>query len=347
MPLVMVMDILLNNLWRNLLERLEASPDGSCPIVADNFPSYRQKTFDLLVSAGLLEEGSPLSEVECDGCHQRCIMPIEIWEPKNKAPEAFIVCDKEEKMGRITVGLDRLKAHTFTLDRLAAWLAKALPTDRNPIEIIPGDLWNLGCHQIRSDRHEIFLCRTLEAGRDTIAKHPVVLSAYQPVILSLRDTQVNYPIPLIGLTNLYYFVSGKLLPYIGQMAKIIRSHRESDQVALEIEWINGTVVLNNRINDQRKTLAQPDFGSRNYDLFECLLKHEGKTLGWDQLVHEAEVAPGMVIHKFIENLGFKGVLRKIFFQTSQNKICFHRTISRKKLTSLAIDPLSILEATPV
>jgi hypothetical protein len=87
-----------------------------------------------ILNSGLLKPASPATMIECNACHEQCLMPVHVLAAQNgKTGRAFVVCDKRNDMGRIKVDLARLAQWHTTQAQLALWTAQQLNIKTNPV----------------------------------------------------------------------------------------------------------------------------------------------------------------------------------------------------------------------
>lgn len=106
------------------------------------------------------------------------------------------------------------------------------------------------------------------------------------------------------------------------------------------------IVYEVRYADQERTitvngfpLAKPNFDSENDNVFNYLFRNPNRKIGREEL--EKECLGGSPLrkdlHKIVENLGFTGSLRKLFFEVSKASIHFRNPIRIKELKDMGID----------
>lgn len=86
-------------------------------------------------------------------------------------------------------------------------------------------------------------------------------------------------------------------------------------------------------------LAKPDFGSENEMVFGYIYQHPNERLNKTQIEQQLNISIGKSFHKIVENLGFKGDLRKAFFDLSKTYIRFRNPVTKKDLDALNIEIL--------
>jgi hypothetical protein len=88
-------------------------------------------------------------------------------------------------------------------------------------------------------------------------------------------------------------------------------------------------------------LAKPDFGLENEMVFGYIYQHPNERLSKAQIEQDLNISIGKSFHKIVENLGFKGDLRKTFFDISKTYIRFRNPVTKKDLDSLNIETLKL------
>lgn len=130
-----------------VLERVAiSSPATGAFFFWDEVQQWPLGGLDALVSYGMLQAAQPMTCLECDGCEQRCMMPVVVYpSQEGKVGRAFIVCDKDADMGRIRVSFDRLQQWHTNGGLIAAVLAKQLGLNppANPF-VIDTKSWAVG-----------------------------------------------------------------------------------------------------------------------------------------------------------------------------------------------------------
>ena len=99
-----------DELLESLKARFAKGKSGRISISADEIAEWPNGLFDSLFKANLLQPIAPASMLECRGCEELCFMPINVLPAESKrAARAFIVCDKRDDVGRVSVDFARLK----------------------------------------------------------------------------------------------------------------------------------------------------------------------------------------------------------------------------------------------
>jgi len=88
-------------------------------------------------------------------------------------------------------------------------------------------------------------------------------------------------------------------------------------------------------------LAKPDFGLENEMVFGYIFQHPNERLSKTQIEQDLNISVSKSFHKIVENLGFKGDLRKAFFDISKTYIRFKNPLTKKDLDLLHIETLNL------
>jgi len=83
-------------------------------------------------------------------------------------------------------------------------------------------------------------------------------------------------------------------------------------------------------------LAKLDFARENDNVFDYLYKNPNKTVSISELEKQLGEPLRKLPSKIVENLGFAGELKKVFFDISKSSIRFRKQITRSQLQELGI-----------
>lgn len=141
-----------------VLERLGcADPAKGAFFFWDEVKDWPAGALDLLVTSGLLQPAQPMTTIECDGCEEKCIMPVVVYPAQEDKPgRAFIVCDKPVDMGRIGVSFDRMKQWQCNIDAVCGFIAVSLGLRRSGTWSASANLWEIGV--AKGDKRSQMLC---------------------------------------------------------------------------------------------------------------------------------------------------------------------------------------------
>jgi hypothetical protein len=111
---------------------------------------------------------------------------------------------------------------------------------------------------------------------------------------------------------------------------IVKEQR--DVPVYEIKYTTAREILLNGI-----CLAKPDFNSENDNFFQYVFNRPNQKISIEELKKAVGGDLKKDPHKILQNLGFKGGVRKAFFDVSKDTICFRNPLRKKDLEDLQID----------
>ena len=151
-----------NDLLGHILQRLDLVTAEAHVFTADEVAGWPREALDFFVNQGLLSATTPANTLECDGCEERCFMPV-AFVPANTPIKArpFIVCNQREDIGRVGINPNRLKRWRVDPSLLARIISVLLGIDQTPNELIRQRLWFLGKASLACGATEVFLARGL------------------------------------------------------------------------------------------------------------------------------------------------------------------------------------------
>lgn len=146
------------DLLKTIFERLSRLGGMSNVFSADELADWPFGALELFKAQNLLAEADLAQSVECKGCEQYCIMPVNVrTNEANGKTKAFVSCDKPEDIGRVDVNLARLTQWKITGHALALRLAEMLSFEQDPKEKQRNKSWELGILKGKVNRPHIFL----------------------------------------------------------------------------------------------------------------------------------------------------------------------------------------------
>lgn len=92
------------------------------------------------------------------------------------------------------------------------------------------------------------------------------------------------------------------------------------------------VMLNNTF-----VLSSPNFDTENHQFIEYILEHEGEKLTKNAIEKDANIELKKSFHATLSDLGFKGEIRKLFFEANKNTVKFRNNVPESDLSTLEID----------
>lgn len=119
------------------------------------------------------------------------------------------------------------------------------------------------------------------------------------------------------------------------------AYTDNQAPAQEIQYnitfsMNNEIIINNLV-----LLSQPNFGSENAEVFEYVIERPNKEIKQKEIEKHIGRSIGKDLHKIVENLGFKGDVRKAFFRVSTDTILLRNPVTRAHLAELGIPFLRI------
>lgn len=126
---------------------------------------------------------------------------------------------------------------------------------------------------------------------------------------------------------------------VGQRRKNIKKEKKEEKspdkapdkttVLYEITYTKQRQVLMNNAQ-----ISKPDFNSENDLVFSFLYEHPNKRVTREELEKAVGGKLTKSLHKIVENLGFEGDTKEVFFSVSKNAIEFRNPITKKDLEEM-------------
>lgn len=331
MPAARGRDRSLNGLLADLTARLAASGDDRILVAPDDLSSAHLGCIDILARLGLLSPCEAAKTIICDGCDRACLMEVQfVGGSERSSAQPFILCDKRDDIGRVQVGIDNLRRWQISGQQFAEVLSMFLQTDRPPSQRGGSGLWELG-----SFRHEE---ESIEVSFGQVGAGPAPLSSLTVTFTDQESPGAGAAIPLCSLL---LFRNNRLQINETALKRVLDARFVGSRTACEIKFEHGDVVLINHAVGKRRTVASPNFNSSNDNAFQVLYEYPGRKFSLKELRAAAREPTLADLHKMVENLKFRGALKKLFFRVSSDAICFQRTVSYEDLAALGIDPEDI------
>lgn len=111
--------------------------------------------------------------------------------------------------------------------------------------------------------------------------------------------------------------------------EIIEKTDEKDEPMYQITYTKQRQVLMNNAQ-----ISKPDFNSENDLVFSFLYEHPNKRITREELEKAIGEKLTKSLHKIVENLGFEGDTKEVFFSVSKNAIEFRNPITKKDLEEM-------------
>jgi len=109
-----------------------------------------------------------------------------------------------------------------------------------------------------------------------------------------------------------------------------------NEIIYEIKYTPaGEIILNNFL------LSKVNFNSENDNVFDYIFRNPNRKINIEELKKAAGGNLTKTLHKIVENLGFRGELKKAFLSISKNDIFFRNPLTQKDLDDLGISRLKL------
>lgn len=283
----------LPELW-NLLS---ASQSGRIALTAECYSQIPASQLSKLREAGILAATAAPQLIECPGCENRCLAPVQHRKNSAGIAQSYIICEWRDDIGPVSLSPAAITRYECSLFSVAQWIMTILPTDRdNPSAIGNGRAYALGttCNNNLS----LYLACCFQDIPATLLGTQG--NAARLLLLEPPDTLPDYPcLTLDGLVSAN--INGMTL----NSAAIIHATMPAlatDRIAWEVRLVRRRIVLYNRINGQQRELARPDFNSVTDNAAEYIFQHEGILLT-EEVLEEAIGQPlGRTLHKLVERM---------------------------------------------
>ncbi|PIY72615.1 hypothetical protein COY87_00010 [Candidatus Roizmanbacteria bacterium CG_4_10_14_0_8_um_filter_33_9] len=105
--------------------------------------------------------------------------------------------------------------------------------------------------------------------------------------------------------------------------------QENDEVMYQITYTKQRQVLMNNAQ-----ISKPDFNSENDLVFSFLYENPNRRISKEEIEKAIGGKLTKSLHKIVENLGFEGDTKEVFFSVSKNAIEFRNAITKKDLEEM-------------
>jgi len=181
--------------------------DGSTVFSGKELAAGPRSAIDALIQLKLLKKASPAKVIECPGCEQGCLMPVEMSHGRHgRAARFFVSCDKRDDTGRVLIESEELEQWQINIARLASLLASGLGTGRSPEEISPHQAYYLGVLTVNRKKRSAVFVVTKEVLESALASD--IFGQYiQPFFIiaaglpAPKETKVGQAIPLMRISH--------------------------------------------------------------------------------------------------------------------------------------------------
>lgn len=110
--------------------------------------------------------------------------------------------------------------------------------------------------------------------------------------------------------------------------------KPQNEIIYEIKYTSAREILLNSF-----LLTKTNFDSENDNVFDYIYRNPNRKIKLEELKKEMGSNLTKSLHKIVENLGFRGELKKAFFSISKNDLLFRNPLTQKNLDDLGISRL--------
>jgi len=227
--------------------------EGATILSTKELAAWPQDDVATLKRLRLLKKAAPTKVIECPGCEEACLMPVNVYPAQDDRPaRIFIACDKRDDTGRIPIDPVNLEQWQIDAGRFAYMLEVALGTGHDPVEIVPHQAFYLGPLTInRKRRSAIFISNnetleySLEAGLFEQYPRPFFL------VSNLNRPQEMKQGPAIPLPRILVFSRNSLSLDMEELNETLSARARQDFKPVEVpsgtDWKQ---VFISFVNDQ-------------------------------------------------------------------------------------------------
>lgn len=106
---------------------------------------------------------------------------------------------------------------------------------------------------------------------------------------------------------------------------------QAQDIVYEVKYLKGREILVNSF-----LIAKPDFNRENEIVFTYIYRRPNERISKEKIENENGIKLTKTLPKILENLGFVGELRKVFFDVSNEGLLFRNKVAKKDLDELGI-----------
>ncbi len=134
----------------------------------------------------------------------------------------------------------------------------------------------------------------------------------------------------------YQKFSGKRSPSV-KTQEVPERSLDNQNAVYEVKYSEKArkILVNNFL------LAEPDFNRENEIVFTYIYSHPNERISKERIERDTGATLTKTLPKILENLGFIGELRKVFFDVSSEGILFRNHVTRKDLQELGVEYLRL------
>lgn len=156
-----------------LLDRVTALQGAPALISTNELAQWPCETVTAMKAQKLITRARPASSAACPGCEEECVMPVHTIPQPTGDPALFIVCDKRDDIGRISVPTSCLERWQASGDSISDLLAGSLGLQRTNTGNSSAGRWEVGVFRGKKHASHLVLMAseqlTLTLGGHSIA----------------------------------------------------------------------------------------------------------------------------------------------------------------------------------
>lgn len=113
-----------------LLERVASAEDGVVWFSSYELSHWQKQPVTRLKSLQLLRRGRESGEVECDGCEESCLLPVESRKNMDGESLFFVICQQRSDTNMVMVDRSRLRQWRSSVEAVCDFVAADLEINR-------------------------------------------------------------------------------------------------------------------------------------------------------------------------------------------------------------------------
>jgi hypothetical protein len=170
-----------------VLARVGAANGAVVYFAAAELRDWPVETVSTLKAHKVLIEARPANSVVCSGCERQCVMPVHVFPTQDRAPSAFVVCDKRSDINRVEISADKLDQFAVAGSSIADLVAGLLDV-RRPSDNSSNSLrWEIGLLKGRKHASNVVMLadsdlQLLLAGRSVLLSDVLEMKSAQLTI---------------------------------------------------------------------------------------------------------------------------------------------------------------------
>jgi hypothetical protein len=118
--------------------------------------------------------------------------------------------------------------------------------------------------------------------------------------------------------------------------------KPNDDLRFEIEFRNRRIILKTN-NGEEYVIKQLQFERSNENYFDYIFSHPNKKINNKEISEKTKTKNNQTFNKFVDSVGFKGEIRKCFFNINKSVILFTNPITENELNNRNIRTEKLLK----